>query len=282
MIDLIEVNKFQELKEKLQVTENQFGIHNFLLAVLKDEAIEIDGESFKADFFQEEFLEGLKIYKALDTSSIPEAQFEAYSNVLVQLAFKMGGFIQLMANTAMEKGMFLSEIEDAYKVHDTIREKIQEFIDLLKSKDDIKAVANVSAAKTQITTSLQNLLQKEDIGWDMLQFAESYVNAGHTEFAIQIYQGILNDFESESVKLSSGLFPEINHVDTRPKTEIEIYNSAKAAFTKLSNEAIPEATHITPEAAKNLVAAVKQAEQELRQEKESNGFLSKLKRFFKK
>ncbi|AXG69065.1 hypothetical protein KORDIASMS9_01284 [Kordia sp. SMS9] len=286
MIDLITQNKFQELKEKIQNDEDALAIQQFLVAILNgEENIEIDGESFDSKKYQEEFFEGLKIYKALKTSKISQKEFTAYSDVLVKLAFKTAGFIRLLANTAMEKGVFLSDIPETYQVSPNLRASFQEFIDLLKAKDDVKSVANISAAKAQITTSVANLLPKEAIGNDMLQFAASYAAVGQTEHAMQIYQGIMNDFESESVKNSSGLFPELNQVDTRPAVEIEVFEKAKAEFEKLSGEEFPEKQRMSvndSELAQKLAAEVHKKEKEIldKSQNESKGFFSKLKSFF--
>jgi len=286
MIELIKLNKFQELKEKIETSENSFQIHKFLGDVLNKTKIEIDGESFNAQKYQEEFFEGLKIFKALNESNIPKEEFIEYSNILVHLAFNTGGFTKLMANTAMKNGVHLSDISDTYKVHPELRERFQEFINLLKEKNEFKSIANVASAKAQITTSIGNLLKKEDIGQDMLQFADAYVNVGQTDNAIQIYRGILNDFESESVKNSSGLFPEISQVDTRPENEIEVFNKAKLQYEKLSAEKLPEVKRVhvnTNEQAKKLVQEVSKKEEEIRNEQRNTkiGFFDKLKNIFK-
>lgn len=240
MIQLIKENKFEELKQSLK-NSSDFQIHKFLLEVLENNKIEIDSESFSAKKFQEEFIEGLEIYSVLEKSNIDELQLKEYSNILVELAFKMSGFIQLMANTAMNKGVYLSDMEEIYKVKPEIREKLQSFIDILKKRaDEDKAIANIAAAKAQVSNSIENLLEKFEIGEDMLQFAQSYVQVGQTQLATKIYQSIMNDFECESVKNSSGLFPEISQVDTRPKEEIEIFEKAKVNLEKLTGEKIPD------------------------------------------
>jgi len=67
----------------------------------------------------------------------------------------MGGFIQLMSQTAMNKGVYLSEIEELYKVNPTIRQRLQDFIEFLKkSENQDKSIANLSATKTQISSSI--------------------------------------------------------------------------------------------------------------------------------
>lgn len=240
MIQLIKENRFPELIENLK-NSNDFQIHNFLLEVLLNNKIEINNESFDAKKYQEEFIEGLEIYLALEKSNINELQFKEYSNVLVELAFNMSALIQFMSKTAMDKGVYLSDAKDLYQVKPEIREKLQAFIDILNTKnDEDKAIANISAAKAQVSNSIGNLLEKVEIGEDMLQFAQSYEQVGQTEFAIKIYQGIMNDFECESVKNSSGLFPEMAQIDTRPKKEIEIFEKAKVNFELLTGEKIPE------------------------------------------
>jgi MoxR-like ATPase len=257
--------KLEEIKQKISDPKSSFDIHKFLNDVLNGKKIEIDGESFNAEKYQDEFFEGLDIYKKLSESKINKEQFQEYSNILVQLAFKTGGFIKLMANNATKNGVYLSDIE-TYKVNPNLRAKFQEFINLLKENSEIKSIANVSASKAQITTSIGNLLKKEDIGNDMLQFAESYVNVGQTQQAIQIYKGIMNDFEADSVKNSSGLFPEINQVDTRSKSEIEIFEKAKKQYQQLSEKKAPEANlvHVdNNEQAKKLAEEVYIKEQEI-------------------
>ncbi len=286
MIELIKENKFQELKDNIQNSESSFKIHKFLGDVLNKTDVVIDGGSFNAQKFQEEFSEGLKIYKALNLSEIPNEEFKAYSNILVELAFKTGSFIKVLADTALRNGGHLSDIPDKYKVDPNLRDQFQEFIDLLKEKADFNSVANIASAKFLITTSIGNLLKKEEIGQDMLQFAESYANVGQSEKAIQIYKAILNDFESESVKKSSGLFPEISQIDTRNETEKIIFEKAKFQYEKLSGHKLPEVKRVhvdNNEQAKKLVEEVHKKEKEIENKQviKTIGFFGKLKRLWK-
>ena len=283
MTNLIKENKFEDLKEILK-NSTEFQIHTYLLDILNYKTVEIDAESFSAKRYQEEFLEGLTIFEALKESDIDKIQLTNFLNILVELGFKMGGFIQLMAQTAMNKGVYLSDIEDLYKVNPIIRQKLQEFIEHLKNfENQDKSIANLSATKAQISNSIGNLLQKHEIGEDMLQFAQSYEKVEQTEMAARIYQGIMNDFESESVKSSSGLFPEISYVDERPEKEIEIFETAKKSFERLTGQTLaePKRVHINEsEKAKEIVAEM---ERNINQEEENeSGFLNKLKRLFKK
>ena len=283
MTNLIKENKFEDLKEILK-NSTEFQIHTYLLDILNNKTVEIDAESFSAKRYQEEFLEGLTIFETLKESDIDKIQLTNFLNILVELGFKMGGFIQLMAQTAMNKGVYLSDIEDLYKVNPIIRQKLQEFIEHLKNFDNQdKSIANLSATKAQISNSIGNLLQKHEIGEDMLQFAQSYEKVEQTEMASRIYQGIMNDFESESVKSSSGLFPEISYVDERPDKEIEIFETAKKSFERLTGQTLaePKRVHVKEsEKAKEIVAEM---EKNINQEEENeSGFLNKLKRLFKK
>lgn len=284
MTHLIEENKFDELKEAL-INSTDYKIHSYLLDVLNDKMVEIDGESFSADRYQEEFLEGLQIFEAIIKSNIDKVKLDSFLNILVELAFKMGGFIQLMSQTAMNKGVYLSDIEELYKVNPTIRQRLQDFIEFLKkTENQDKPIANLSATKAQISNSIGNLLEKYEIGEDMLQFAQSYERVEQTETAMKIYQGIMNDFESESVKASSGLFSEISYVDDRPESEIKIFETAKKGFERLSGQNIaePKRVHINEnKKAKEMVLEMEKASDQMLQKNES-GFLNKLKRLFKK
>jgi hypothetical protein len=284
MTHLIEENKFEELKEAL-INSAEYKIHSYLLNVLHDKTVEIDGESFSAERYQEEFLEGLQIFEALTKSTIDKIKLDSFLNILVELSFKMGGFIQLMSQTAMNKGVYLSDIEEFYKVNPTIRQRLQDFIEFLKKSDNQdKAIANLSATKAQISNSIGNLLEKYEIGQDMLQFAQSYEKVEQTETATRIYKGIINDYESESVKSSSGLLPEISYVDDRPESEIKVFETAKKSFERLTGQNIsqPKRVHINEnEKAKEMMLEMEKEINQTTQENES-GFLNKLKRLFKK
>lgn len=270
MLQLIRENNFEELQNALEKS-NTFQIHKFLLDIMNNKDVEIDGESFDGRKYQEEYLEGFEIYTALQNSNFSRNKLKKYSHVLVELAFKMCGFIKVMANTAMSKGIFLSDLESLYKVKPEIRGKLQEFIEILKTNDnEKKAIANISAAKAQVSNSIGNLLEKHEIGEDMLQFAQSYENVGQKEMAVKIYQGILNDFECNSVKLSSGLFPEVSHVDDRPLTEIKIYETAKRNLERLTEQVISEPKRVYTY--DNITS----------QTTDEKGFLNKLRNLFKK
>ncbi|WP_415328939.1 hypothetical protein [Chryseobacterium sp. MMS23-Vi53] len=302
MIDLIKQNKFEELKEILHHSKD-LKIHTYFLQILNgDSIVAVDSETFDADKYQEEFLEGFEIYKALQTSTIDKEYLQKFLHMLVELTFKMSGFIQLMAENAMNKGLNLSHIEHIYKVDPILRDRIQELIEILKNdSDQKKAIANLAAAKARISNCIGHTIEKYQIGEDMLQFGSSYESVGETETAIRIYQGIMNDFESESVKLSSGLFPEISYTDERPESEIAIHNLAKEHFERLTGQKIeePKRVHINESpAAKDLSENIQKEEahynnHEQKPVKEStklnstvqksdSGFLGKIKKLFGK
>ncbi|MBB2151405.1 hypothetical protein [Pedobacter gandavensis] len=234
MKQLIKENRFEELKQKLNKSNSEFKIHHLIYRILNDEKIEEEDSGFEANKYQEEFLEGLDLYKVFTNSAINNEQLKVYTAVLVHLVFKMGGFIRLMANTAMNKGVYLSDLGDVYQVNPEIRNELQLFIELLKNKNEIAAIANVAAVKAQISNSIGNLLKRHEIGEDMLQFGQSYEAVGQTEMASKIYSGIMNDFECASLKRSSGLFPEISYVDTRSQEEIMVFEKAKIRFENLT------------------------------------------------
>lgn len=284
MIHLIEENRFEELKEAI-IQSTEYKIHKYLLDVLNDKMVEIDGESFSAERYQVEFLEGLQIFEALIKSTLDKTKLDSFLYILVKLAFKMSEFIQIMSQTALNKGIYLSDIEDTYKVNPLIRRRLQDFIELLKTSSNYDvSVANLAAAKIKISLSIQNLLEKFEIGADMLQLAQSYEVVDQIEMAINTYEDILMDFESESVTPSSVLFPEITYVDVRPESEIKIFEIAKNNFERLTSQKIfePKRIHINEsKIAEDLVYKMEAAIKQTTKNNES-GFLDKLKRLFKK
>jgi len=214
IIDLIEENKFQELKDKLSSQTEGFAIHAFLLNILNDKDVEVTGDSFDATRYQEEFIEGLTIYTALIKSDIDKSQLESFKNVLVRLAFKMSEFVMLMAKQAMQHGAHLTELSNLYEVKPEIRGRLQKFIDILQTEvGESKTLANLAAAKAKVSNSIGNILHKYEIGEDMLQFAKSYTNIGEIEMATELYRGIMNDFEASN-----------------NEKEFDIYYTAKACY----------------------------------------------------
>lgn len=246
MIELIQQNKFEDFKEALKNSED-LQIHEYIYDILNDQKVEINDESFSPYGYQIEFLEGLQLYKALEKSEISPDYLKQFSNLLVHLAFLMSAHVQSLAGEAMSQGAYLTDLGHVYrfKVYPEIRDGIQEFMDLLQTRpDEAKAVANLAAAKAKVSSSIGNILEKHEIGEDMLQFAEHFQNVGETEMAARIYQGIMNDFECESVKLSSGIIPEARHVDDRTEKEIEIFSKAKAKFEKLTGQKVQEPNRV--------------------------------------
>jgi len=279
-------NKFDELKKALESSDSSLRIHQLLLRILNNEIVNEAEYGFEANVYQEEFSEGFDLYKALNKSTISPTHLQEFKAALIFLTFKMGGFIKLMADTAMRKGVYLSQIENVYKVNPTIRNDLQSFIELLNQTNDKKAISNVAAAKAQISLSIGNLLSKPEIGQDMLQFAAGYADIGLKVEAVQIYKNILNDFESESVKLSSGLFPEITYADTRSPEEIEVFEIAKNRFEALTGANLPEIkrAHVSVDVnAKKIVDHVQSHEQQVNQEydkQENTCFWGRLKKRF--
>ncbi|OCA77671.1 hypothetical protein BBH99_11420 [Chryseobacterium contaminans] len=246
MIELIQQNKLAEFKQALKELE-ELQIHEYLYEILDNNPVEIDEESFFPDGYQIEFLEGLQLYKALEKSEINSDHLKQYSNLLVHLAFFMSSHVQNLAHEAMSQNTYLTDLGHIYRfrIYPEIREGIQELIDLLKDRSgEEKSIANLAAAKAKVSNSIDNILEKYQIGEDMLQFAEAFEKVGETETAIKIHQGIMNDFECESVKLSSGIIPEMTHVDDRPEAEIEIFNKAKINFERLTGKKVQEPNRI--------------------------------------
>lgn len=246
MIELIQQNKLAEFKQALKELE-ELQIHEYLYEILDNNPVEIDEESFSPDGYQIEFLEGLQLYKALEKSEINSDHLKQYSNLLVHLAFIMSSHVQNLAHEAMSQNTYLTDLGHIYRfrIYPEIREGIQELIDLLKDRSgEEKSIANLAAAKAKVSNSIDNILEKYQIGEDMLQFAEAFEKVGETETAIKIHQGIMNDFECESVKLSSCIIPEMTHVDDRPEAEIEIFNKAKINFERLTGKKVQEPNRI--------------------------------------
>ncbi|WP_160136015.1 hypothetical protein [Chryseobacterium sp. c4a] len=297
LIELIQHNKFAELKQALKDLE-ELQIHEYLYEILDNNPVEINEESFSPYGYQIEFLEGLQLYKALERSEITSDHLKQYSNLLVHLAFFMSSHIQNLSHEAMSQNTYLTDLGHIYRfrIQPEIREGIQELIDLLKNRPgEEKSVANLAAAKAKVSNSIDNILEKYQIGEDMLQFAEAFEKVGETETAIRIHQGIMNDFECESIKLSSGIIPEMTHVDDRPETEIEIFNKAKINFERLTGQKVqePNRIHITESRhAEKIVASAVETLQALDQSVNSpqpthpsskpSGLLDKVKRFFGK
>lgn len=297
LIELIQHNKFAELKQALKDLE-ELQIHEYLYEILDNNPVEINEESFSPYGYQIEFLEGLQLYKALERSEISSDHLKQYSNLLVHLAFFMSSHIQNLSHEAMSQNTYLTDLGHIYRfrIQPEIREGIQELIDLLKNRPgEEKSVANLAAAKAKVSNSIDNILEKYQIGEDMLQFAEAFEKVGETETAIRIHQGIMNDFECESIKLSSGIIPEMTHVDDRPETEIEIFNKAKINFERLTGQKVqePNRIHITESRhAEKIVASAVETLQALDQSVNSpqpthpsskpSGLLDKVKRFFGK
>jgi len=101
-------------------------------------------------------------------------------------------------------------------------------------------------AKTRVSQAIFNQITKAEFGNDMLQMGISYEQINEIQMSKNIYQGVMNDFESESVKLSSELFPEITQVDDRNENEIKVYKKAKELLEKITNTKTdePKRVHI--------------------------------------
>ncbi|MCJ7933362.1 MAG: hypothetical protein MUW56_06905 [Chryseobacterium sp.] len=265
MIELIRENKFEEVKELLKNLK-ELQIHAFLLEILEGKTVHADENSFAPEKYQIEFTEGVQLYKTLEKSELDRELLAQFVNILVELAFTMGLYIQDVSLTAMNQGAYLTDSEHIYKVDPEIRLHIQELINILKNKpEQEKAIANLSTAKAKVTHSIDNILEKYEVGEDMLQLAETYGKAGQTETAAQIYLGIMTDFECDSVRQSSGLVPEMTHVDDRPETEIAVFNKAKINFEEITGQKIQEPNRIHVKESKDaesLVRSVIEAAQE--------------------
>jgi hypothetical protein len=284
MKQLIQQNKFDELKYALQNSDSGLRIHALLLQILNGNNLKETDYGFEANVYQEEFLEGFNLYKVLNGSAIPKTQLQEYKIALTFLVFKMGGFVKLLADKTMQQGVYLSQVENVFKVNTSLRSELQAFIDLLKETNDVHAIANISAAKAQISLSIGDLLKKHEIGQDMLQFARSYEDAGLKDEAIRIYKNILSDFECESVKLSGNLFSEIAHVDTRTNEEIEVFEAAKDRFEIITGNNLPEIKRVKPGDdvnAQKLVEERNKQEIPPKDESYNNGFWGRLKGLFR-
>lgn len=278
IIKLIQENKTEEIIHNY--SKSEFKIHELFVDVLKDNLIDdYENIDFEADKYQEEFIEGVEIFKALVKADL---QMEAmmFSTVLVFLGFKTGEFIHLLSNTAMSKGVYLSEIPN-FKIDSRLRNSMQEFYDSM-DENYLVPKANIVAAKTRISQAVFNQISKTEFGNDMLQMGISYEQINEIQMAKNIYQGVMNDFECESVKLSSGLFPEISQVDDRNEDEIKIYNKAKELLENITNTKIeePKRVHINESVSAQKLVDETNKEIEKINSNENKGFFSKLKKWF--
>ena len=242
IIKLIKENKTEEIIQNN--TESRFKIHELFVNVLKDNLIDdYENIDFESDKYQEEFIEGVEIFKTLVEADL---QMEAmmFSTVLVFLGYKTGEFIHLLSNTAMSKGVYLSEISN-FKIDARLRNSMQEFYNSM-DENYLVPKANIAAAKTRVSQAIFNQITKAEFGNDMLQMGISYEQINEIQMSKNIYQGVMNDFESESVKLSSELFPEITQVDDRNENEIKVYKKAKELLEKITNTKTdePKRVHI--------------------------------------
>ncbi|SDD52195.1 hypothetical protein [Pedobacter soli] len=243
----------------------------------------VDSVSFSKYIYQEEFAEGLQLFKKYK-DSVTQDQLNTFVHILTFLADEMANLIHAIAKKAMEAGFYLSNFDHHYKFNPEVRKQLQELINLLKvNKWDVVNIANLSSAKAKISTSIPDLLKKEEIGEDILQLAKSFENAGsHDAVAIKLYESIMNDFQPESSRLSSGLFPEISYIDSRTEREIEIFEAAKAAHQKLTIQNNNKNMSSTAKN-ENAVLAVESSEREIENTvtKTDNSFFARLMRMFK-
>lgn len=277
IIKLIQEIKIDEIKN---ISTFEFKIDEILKDVLNDNLIdEYEEIEFEADKYQQEFIEGVEIFKALENADL-KMEAMMFSTVVVFLGFKMGEFIQLLSNNTMSKGIYLSEVS-TYKIEPNLRDSMQEFYNLM-DENYLVAKANIAAAKTRVSQAIFNLISKSDFGNDMLQMGISYEKIGENEMATRIYQGVLNDFEAESVKLSSGLFPEISQVDDRNEDEIKVYKKAKELFENITNTKIkePQKVHLNDSISAKKLAEETNKKVEKINDSENNSFFSKLKKWF--
>lgn len=277
IIKLIQENKVDEIKN---ISTFEFKIDEILKDVLNDNLInEYEEIDFEADKYQQEFIEGVEIFKALEKADL-KMEAMMFSTVVVFLGFKMGEFIQLLSNNTMSKGIYLSEVS-TYKIEPNLRNSMQEFYDLM-DENYLMPKANIAAAKTRVSQAIFNLISKSDFGNDMLQMGTSYEKIGENEMATRIYQGVLNDFEAESIKLSSGLFPELSQVDDRNEDEIKVYKKAKELFENITNTKIkePKTVHFNDSISAKELAEETNKKAEKINDSENNSFFSKLKKRF--
>lgn len=273
---LIGENKLDNIKE---LSNFDYKIQELLKDTLSDTLTrEFEEINFEADKYQEEFIEGGKIFKALVKADL-YMEAMTFSMVLVFLGFKTGEFIQLLSNTALNKGVNLSEIS-LFKIEPNLRNSMQEVYDLM-DEDYLVPKANIAAAKTRISQAIFNKIPKYEFGKDMLQMGMSYEKIDEKEMATRVYQGIMNDFESESVKSNSGLFPEISQIENRSEKDIEIYNKAKKLFENITGTKVREPKRVNindNETAKKIVVKVENQTKELKNPE--NSFLKKIKKWF--
>lgn len=278
IIKLIQEKKTEEIIQNY--SESKFKIHELFVDVLKDNLTDdYENIDFEADKYQEEFIEGVEIFKALVKADL---QMEAmmFSTVLVFLGFKTGEFIHLLSNTAMSKGVYLSEVPN-FKINSRLRDSMQEFYNSM-DENYLVPKANIAATKTRISQATFNQITKSEFGNDMLQMGISYEQINEIQVAKNIYQGVMNDFESESVKLSSGLFPEISQVDDRNEDEIKIYKKAKELLENVTNTKIeePKRVHVNESISAQKLVEETNKEIEKINKNENKSFFSKFKKWF--
>lgn len=208
-----------QLKKQNTVYISQQAWHKINLdSDFSEEEIKLD-----ENLLPEEFFETIRIYYFLIDSDWPTDKKEKYLKISKHIILKISTFI---------RNNLFGEI----RFDPNLRESLQDFIQFVKKQGLKNDQADLSAIKAQLSGSLLQLgwIEKKDFGIDMLQYAESYENVGLTDQSMNIYKAIINDFKSQSRELSSGLFPEIQHIDDPTDEELEIITKAKDALDRLS------------------------------------------------
>jgi len=250
----IEENRFDELKVVLK--KSNLKVFKILADALENKETKYEQVSFNPDLYEEEWIEGIAVYLVLDESEVEEEVLKIYRKGLVSVVFKIHHFIRESAVEMTDSGAYFKE--DFY-INPQLRTDLQKIIDLWKKQKFFKSVLNMMVAKAQLSTVMNHRIERFEIGKDMLQCAAGYEELDYKDNATQMYQAILHDFECESVKLSSGLFPQISYVDTRPMEEIEVFEKAKERYEALTGEIIGEPNRVlinSDESAKKMEAEI--------------------------
>lgn len=140
--------------------------------------------------FEQETKEAVKFYIQLSESNWDKNLLGEFRKVIKMMIAETGSDLRNASHSIVNGKV--SYINNS-NVNPDLRNSLQELIEHFDKKELYESKADLARVKAQLTLTLN--LDKTQMGADMIQYGKSYENVKQFDDSIEIYNGVICDFE---------------------------------------------------------------------------------------
>jgi hypothetical protein len=190
ILKLIDSHKYSDAYQVIKSLEYLPKIYKVWTLVYDGHKFENIDRNINFDNFDNEIIETVKLYICLSDSNWGNELLSEFRKVAKILIAETVSILRDRANSNID-GQIVHNPN--FFINPEIRSYLQELIVHFDKKELYESKADLSRVKAQLTLTMN--LEKRFVGADMIQYGKFYENVKQFEDSIQIYYGVIHDFE---------------------------------------------------------------------------------------